>query len=201
MIPLHNFLLYVVLYTIAVAVPGPGIVAIVARALGGGFKSTVPAVMGNALGDLALMTLSALGLAVVARAMGGLFQGVKLAGAAYLIYLGYKYWTQPVAEMSVAPSRPRDGFVSQLLLTLGNPKAIVMFLAILPSAVDLNRLTAIGYGELCAATLVVIPAVEFAYAALAAQVRVFLSSVTARRRLNKGAGAVMIGAGVGVAVS
>jgi threonine/homoserine/homoserine lactone efflux protein len=133
--------------------------------------------------------------------MGGLFYGVKLAGAAYLIYLGYKYWTAPVTDLTVTPSRPRDGFVSQLFLTLGNPKAIVMFLAILPSAVDLGHLQLAGYLELCAGTAIVIPAIEFTYAALAAQVRVFLTGMVARKRLNKSAGAIMVAAGVGVAVS
>jgi threonine/homoserine/homoserine lactone efflux protein len=201
MIAAHNYLLYFVLYAIAVAVPGPGIIAIVARALGSGFRATLPAIAGNTVGDLVLMTLSALGLAVIAREMGGLFLIVKLAGAAYLIWLGYKYWTIPVAELKVAPSSARQGFLSQFLLTLGNPKGIVFFVALMPTAIDLGKLNGTGYVQLCLATLVVIPAIEMAYAALASRVRVFLTSVTARGRLNKGAGAIMIGAGLGVAVN
>ena len=105
MIPLHNLLLYCGIYAAAIATPGPGIFAIIARALNGGFRSTIPAVIGNTLGDLILMSLSALGLAVVARQMGGLFLIVKLAGAAYLIWLGYKSWTAPVtAACSAVPT-------------------------------------------------------------------------------------------------
>jgi threonine/homoserine/homoserine lactone efflux protein len=200
-IPLHNYLLYFVLYAIAVAMPGPGIFAIIARALGSGFKATVPAVMGNTLGDLVLMTLSALGLAVIAREMGELFYAVKLTGAAYLIYLGYRYWTAPVADSVVVPSRARQGFVSQLMLTLGNPKGIVFFLALMPSVVNLGKLNGTGYAQLCTVTLVLIPAIELAYAALASQVRSFLTGVVARKRMNKSAGAIMISAGVGVAVT
>ena len=80
MIALHSLLLYCGIYAVAIATPGPGIFAIIARALGGGFRSTIPAVLGNTLGDLILMSLSALGLAMVARQMGGLFLAVKLAG-------------------------------------------------------------------------------------------------------------------------
>ncbi len=47
MIPLHNYLLYFGLYAMAIAVPGPGIIAIVARALGSGFRATIPAVLGH----------------------------------------------------------------------------------------------------------------------------------------------------------
>ncbi|HKB95734.1 MAG TPA: LysE family translocator [Rhizomicrobium sp.] len=200
MIPLHSLLLYCGIYAAAIAVPGPGIFAIIARALGGGFRSTIPAVLGNTLGDLILMSLSAFGLAVVARQMGGLFLIVKLAGAAYLIWLGYKSWTADSAAMG-GQLPARKGFLSQLALTLGNPKAIVMFVAILPTAIDLNRLTPSGYLQLCLCTLVLIPGIEFLYAALAARARRFLSGPVARRRMNKGAGAIMMGAGVGVVVN
>src|ERR1700760_3263811 len=118
MISPHTYLIYFMFYAIAVAIPGPGILAIVARALGNGFRATIPAVMGNTLGDLILMSLSAFGLAVVAREMGNLFLIVKLAGAAYLIWLGYQYWTQPVADLKVAPSKAHQGFLAQLTLTL-----------------------------------------------------------------------------------
>ena len=164
MIPLHAILIYCGIYAIAIAVPGPGIVAIVARALREGMGATVPAVAGNTLGDIILMSLSVFGLAFIAHALGGLFLIVKWAGAFYLVYLGYRYWTAPVAEAGSALPANR-GFVSQLALTLGNPKAIVMFVALLPSVVDLNHLNLIGYGELCACTLVLIPGIEFAYAA------------------------------------
>ena len=200
MIPLHSLLLYCGIYAAAIATPGPGIFAIIARALNGGLRSTVPAVIGNTLGDLILMSLSAFGLAVLARQMGGLFLAVKLLGAAYLIWLGYKSWT--AASRPVHDTLPvQNGFWSQLALTLGNPKAIMMFVAILPTAIDLNRLTAPGYLELCLATLVLIPGIEFSYAALADRARHFLSGPKTRRRMNKGAGAIMIGAGVGVVVS
>jgi threonine/homoserine/homoserine lactone efflux protein len=198
MIPLHNLLLYCGIYAAAIATPGPGVFAIIARALNGGFRSTIPAVIGNTLGDLILMSLSAFGLAVVARQMGDLFLIVKLAGAAYLIWLGYKSWTAPV---TATDGTPGGGFWSQLALTLGNPKAIVMFVAILPTAIDLSRLTPMGYLQLCVCTLILIPGIEFSYVALAGSARRFLSGVKARRRMNKGAGAIMIGAGVGVVVS
>jgi threonine/homoserine/homoserine lactone efflux protein len=197
MISVHQILIYCGIYAIAIAVPGPGIVAIVARALKEGMAATVPAVIGNTLGDIILMSLSVFGLAFIAHALGGLFLIVKWAGAAYLVYLGYRYWTAPIA--GAGPPQPANrGFVSQLALTLGNPKAIVMFVALLPSVVDLNHLNWVGYGELCACTLVLIPGIEFAYAALAAQARVLLSGAVARKRMNKTAGAIMIGAGIGI---
>ena len=202
MLTWHAFLIYSGLYAIAVAVPGPGIVAIVARALGGGFRSTVPAIIGTAVGDLILMTLAVLGLALVAQALGGLFLVVKLAGAAYLIYLAYKYWTARTGDLvAAAPAGARQSFTSQLFLTLGNPKAIAFFAALLPTVVDLHHVNLAGYAQLASVTLVLLPAITLVYAALASRVRGLMSSAKAQKRINRTAAVVMAGAGLGVAVS
>ena len=201
MIPLHNFLLYCLLYAIAIAVPGPGVISIVARALGSGFRATVPACLGVTAGDLILMTLSAFGLALVAQAMGQMFQIIKLAGGLYLLFLGYKYWTAKVAEQAeVIPESAGRGFLTQMGITLSNPKAIAFFVALQPTAIDLKSLNWVGYLELVAATLVLIPAVTMGYAALASRLKNLVASVKARRRMNKGAGLVMAGAGIAIMV-
>ena len=195
MIPLHSYLIYCGFYAVAIAVPGPGVIAVVARALGSGFRSVLPATLGILIGDLILMTLSAFGLALVAQAMGQLFLIVKIAGALYLFTLAYKYWTAKVEDIEVVPQSTGRGVLAYLGLTLGNPKAIAFFVALLPVAVNPRELDLIGYLQLCAATFVLIPAITLGYAALAAQLSRFVASRKARQRINKGAGAVMAGAG------
>jgi len=198
----HSYLLYCGLYAVAIATPGPAVIAIVARALGSGFRSVVPGSLGILAGDLILMTLSAFGLAVVAKAMGQWFLIVKLAGALYLLYLGYKYWTAPVPENGQAvPQSAGRGFLAYLGLTLGNPKAIAFFVALLPVAVNPRELNLFGYLQLCVATFVLIPAITLGYAALAAQLSRFVASRKARKRINKGAGVVMAGAGALIMVN
>jgi threonine/homoserine/homoserine lactone efflux protein len=202
MLTWHAFALYCGLYAIAIAVPGPGIVNIVARALGGGFRSTWPAIAGIVAGDLILMTLSVLGLALVAKAMGGFFLVIKLAGAAYLIYLAYKYWTARTGDLtSTPPTSVRQGFAAQLMITLGNPKAIAFFAALLPTVIDLHRVTLAVYAQLVFATLVLIPSITLVYAALASRVRGLMTSARAQKRINRTAAVVMAGAGLGVAVT
>ena len=200
MIAWHSYLFYCGLYAIAIATPGPAIIAIVARALGSGFKSVVPGSLGILVGDLILMTLSAFGLAMVAKAMGQWFLIVKIAGALYLLYLGYKYWTAQVLDDPVPQSASR-GFLAYLGLTLGNPKAITFFVALLPVAVNPRTLGVAGYAQLVAATFVLIPAITLGYAALAAQLSRFVASRKARKRINKGAGAAMVGAGALIMVN
>jgi len=195
MIPWHNYLLYCGLYAVAIATPGPGVIAIVARALGSGFRSVIPGAAGILVGDIILMTLSVFGLALAAQAMGQLFLIVKIAGALYLLYLGYKYWTAEVPETGeIVPQSAGRGFLAYLGLTLGNPKAIAFFVALLPMAINPRTLSLAGYLQLCVATFVLIPAITLGYAALATQLSRFVASRKARRRINKGAGAVMAGA-------
>ncbi|MGH7058718.1 MAG: LysE family translocator, partial [Acetobacteraceae bacterium] len=139
MIPLHNFVAYCLIYAVAIAAPGPGVISIVARALGHGFRATVPACLGIMAGDLVLMSLSAWGLAFAAQAMGALFEIVRIAGGLYLLFLGYKYWTGEVSNQAEAvPESAGRGFLTQMGITLSNPKAIAFFVALQPSAIDLN---------------------------------------------------------------
>ena len=152
------------------------------------------------------MTLSAFGLTLVAQALGEFFLAVKLAGAVYLLYLGYRFWTAPIDANDVeaddlVPASTSNGFLAQLAVTVGNPKAIAFFVALLPTAVDLSSLNWVGYLQLCGASLIVIPPITMTYAALASRARGILTSQKARKRMNKGAAVIMAGASVGGVVS
>jgi threonine/homoserine/homoserine lactone efflux protein len=202
MISWHSYMVYCGLYAVAIAIPGPGVIAIMARALGSGLRSVVPGTLSILVGDLCLMSLSAFGLALVAQAMGQLFLLVKIAGGLYLFYLAYKYWTAEVADDGeVVPQSAGRGFLAYLGLTLGNPKAIAFFVALLPVAINPRTLNVIGYLQLCCATFVLIPAIMLGYGALASRLSRFVASRKARLRINKGAGAVMAGAGALIMVN
>jgi threonine/homoserine/homoserine lactone efflux protein len=192
---------FIPVYAIAVATPGPAIVAVVARSLASGFGAAIPMTLGMLAGDLVLMALSAFGLALVAQSMGELFFAVKIAGALYLVWLGWKYWTAPIEELLPESANATRGFLAQFALTLGNPKAIAFFVALLPTVVDLSKITVLGYLQLAAVSCFVLPAVTLTYAALASRARGLFASVVARRRINRSAAVVMVGAGVGVAMS
>ena len=95
---------------VAVAIPGPGIFAVVSCALGRGFREALALIVGVIAGDLVYFTLAVLGMAALARSMGELFIVIKLAGASYLIWLGVKLWRQPPVPMTAEDgSVPRRG--------------------------------------------------------------------------------------------
>ena len=188
---------------IAAASPGPGIAAIVARVLGRGTRGAVAFSAGVAVGDVVWLTFAIVGLAALAQAFHGVFLVIKYAGAAYLLYLGYKLWTAPVSATEVqadtSGEHPVKLFLAGLAVTMGNPKVMVFYLALLPTLLDLARVTVLGYAELVAVTLGVLGVVFAAYIGLAARARRVFTSPKAIRWINRGTGTVMAGAAAAIA--
>ena len=99
-----------------------------------------------------------------------------------------------------APREPLRLFLTGLSLTLGNPKTMVFYLALLPNLLDLAAITPLGYAELVAVTLVVLTAVDGGYIVLASRVRRLFASPRALRSSSiAGPARVMAGAAVAVA--
>ncbi len=86
---LAGFVAYSGALAIAAAIPGPGVTALVARALGSGFRSSLFMSLGLIIGDLTYLTAVVLGLAMVAQTFGTVFLVIKWAGVAYLAYLAW----------------------------------------------------------------------------------------------------------------
>ncbi len=197
---LVTLLAFTIAYAIAVAVPGPGIAAVVGRALGAGFNGAVPMVLGILVGDLVYLVFALFGLAAIAAWFGPVFIVVRWAGAAYLLYIAWRFWTARPGEEQMGANATGGAwktFLSGLALTLGNPKTIVFYLALLPTVIPLDRpITALGFTELVVIITVVLLAIGLAYAGLAAAAREFLRSSRAVRALNRTAGAIMAGAAV-----
>jgi threonine/homoserine/homoserine lactone efflux protein len=188
---------FTIAYAIAVLVPGPGVAAVVARGLGGGFWGAFPMVLGILVGDLIYLVFAAWGLATIATHFGPIFTVIRWAGAAYLLYIAWKFWTaKPGSEQVAAKSGEGSWrtFLSGLALTMGNPKTIVFYLALLPTVVSLEGMTALAFAEMTAIVIVVLLAIGCGYAALAASAREFFQSAKAVRRLNRTAGVVMAAA-------
>ena len=202
---LAGLLVFAVAYAMAVASPGPGIAAIVARALGNGMRGMGAFILGFVVGDLTLFWVAVFGLAAIAQAHEGVLTVIKYAGAAYLLYLAYKLWTAPavVAEAEPLPDRVEGVrlFLTSYALTIGNPKAIVFFMALLPAIVDLQKLTVVGVAEITAVIVVVITTILALYAIAAARARSLFRSTKAVKALNRGTGAVMAGVAAAVAGS
>ncbi|WP_029030101.1 LysE family translocator [Salinarimonas rosea] len=200
---LAALLAFAAILFVAAAAPGPGIAAIVARVLGRGTDGAVAFTIGLAIGDVVWLTCAIFGLAALAQSFHGVFVAVKLIGAAYLLYLAWKLWTAPVVAREITAQAPKEGvarlFLAGLAVTLGNPKTMVFYLALLPTVLDVASVTALGYAELVGVTLAVLGVVFAGYIVLAARARRLFTSPRAMRVLNRVTGTVMAGAAVTVA--
>lgn len=200
---LLTLLAFTIAYIVAVLVPGPGVAAIVARALGGGFWSAVPMIVGILVGDLIYLVFALFGLAAIATYFAPVFVVVRFAGAAYLLYIAWQFWTARPGSEQLGPRAKEPWlrtFLAGFALTMGNPKTIVFYLALLPTVVPLDRpITALGFFELTAIVVIVLLAIGCGYAGLAAWAREFFVSQRAIRRLNRTAGIIMAGAAAFVA--
>lgn len=200
---LTGIIVFSIALLVAAVSPGPGIAAILARVLGRGSNGAVAFTAGMAIGDVVWLSCAIVGLAALAQTFYGVFVAIKWAGIAYLIYLAWKLWTAPVVardvEQDARPEHPVRLFLAGLALTLSNPKTMMFYLALLPTIIDLTRISMLGYFELVAATLAVLALVFGTYIYLAVRARRLFTSPRAIRVLNRTSGAAMAGAAVAVA--
>jgi threonine/homoserine/homoserine lactone efflux protein len=195
---LAPLLLFAGVYFAAVASPGPGLAAVVARGLGQGLAAGPAFVAGFVVGDLIWFTVAATGLGVLARSFEMLFLAIKYAGCAYLLYMAWRIWTAPVKAAQIKAAVKKvcawPSFLGALSLTLGNPKVIVFFLSIMPLVIDPKAITPLVFVEMAAVIVLVITPVMAGVLLLADRARRVFTSETALRRINRATAGVMAGA-------
>ncbi len=191
-------------FTIAIFIfgitPGPGLFAVLARALNSGAKSCIPLSFGMAISDVVYLVLATYGLAVIAENYSALFMAIRLIGAAYLMYLGWKMWIAKVDEEIQGNKFSRSTWLSSLLqgflISMSNPKVILFYIAFLPTFIDLTKLSVSDVVIASALTLFALMVSLNLVAVMASSVRKYLKSQKALQRLNRTAGGIMIGAGI-----
>ncbi len=177
--------------------PGPSVAALVARVLTGGWRSVMPLLAAMWFGEALWLTAAVFGLSVMAQTFYWAFVILKYLGVAYLLYLAYRMWTAPSeVKDEVLPAGDSSWrlFFTGMAITLGNPKIMVFYLALLPSIVDLARISLMGWVELTVTMVAVIVAVDLTWVMIAAQARHWLKSPRAVRIANRTSAAVMGGA-------
>jgi threonine/homoserine/homoserine lactone efflux protein len=199
---LTGYIAYASALAIAAAIPGPGVTALVGRALGSGFKSSLFMAFGLLLGDVFYLTAAVLGLALLAQTFGVAFLVMKWLGVAYLLWLTWQFWRAGISLTSV-DAKKDAGFVTSFLagltVTLGNPKTMIFYLALTPTLVDLQTITLSEYAVLATLTASVLLIVLVPYLVLAAKARLLLQAPRALKLLNRVAAACLGGAAVAIA--
>ncbi|MBW9063353.1 LysE family translocator [Rhizobium herbae] len=191
---LASLLAYCSALFIAAAIPGPGMTAIVARALGSGFRETFLMGLGLVLGDLVYLTAVILGLAFVAQTFTTAFMVIKILGALYLVHVAYKLWTAGLLPRDIQAKKSASiglSFLSGLLVTLGNPKTMLFYVALVPTLIDLRAIGPNEYAVLVGSTFMVLMAVLIPYILLASRARLLLKQPRALKSLNRIAAGIL----------
>ncbi len=199
---LSTLLIFAAALFVAAGSPGPSIAALVARVIAKGFRDVLPFLAAMWIGEGIWLSMAVFGLAFVAQTFHLAFLALKWAGVAYLLFLAWKMWTAPVevraGELPKAET-PLRLFMAGMAVTLGNPKIMMFYLALLPTIIDLGSVTIVGWIELTATMVVVLVAIDLAWVVAAAQARRLLRSPRAMRIANRVSATTMGGAAAAIA--
>lgn len=184
-------------------VPGPGVFAIIARSFSSGFSRGVSMTMGMLVADYLFIVLALFGLSALSEIMGTAFIVIKYVSAVYLIWLGYKLLKSTATKMEVevnAQSSLTSSFMAGLLVTLGNPKAILFYVGFFPAFVNIDTVSAVDTGLIMLAATVAFGSVNLGYAFMAVKAKGVFKSPNASNVINKAAGSIMVSTGVLVGI-
>ena len=199
---LHVWLAFLVASCVIAVSPGSGAVLSMSHGLSYGVRRTTATIVGLQLGLAVILLAAGLGVGAVLTASASAFLVVKVVGACYLLWLGWRQWRAPVAKIEggatqaaepdlTAPQRVLRGFLTNVT----NPKGIVFMAAVLPQFIQPTRPLWLQLLVLLATTVMVDVTVMHGYAWLAARLQGMLRSVRARRAQNRVFGGVLMAMG------
>jgi len=206
-IGLSDIALYAFALVVLVATPGPVVVATVARALTGGWRSALPLSGGVSIGDMIWPLLAIFGLAAVAHVYGEVMLVLRYVGAGILIWMGWRLLSGRAEALEASPDpdlmrrNAWEGFMAGLLVSLGNPKAIFFFVGVLPSFFDMTALSPADVAIIVALSALVPFLGNVVWALAAHGARDVLATPRMVRRVNQASGGALTGAGVYIAAS
>ncbi|WP_426212915.1 LysE family translocator [Pseudomonas sp. TWR2-1-1] len=205
MLEFSQVLTYTAALAVAAAIPGPGMAALVARSVSGGALPGFSLLLGLILGDLIYLSFAVFGLSLVARNFDALFVLVRGCAALYLAYLAWQFWKAKPQPVTVGQPLNRQelfsAWLSGLTITLGNPKTIAFYLALLPLVINLQAVSLQVWGVmLVPLTIAVLFMVGGLFVLGAVRIRHVLASPRAQQGLFRGAAIIMLGAAAAMLV-
>ncbi len=180
---------------IFMATPGPGVLAVISRALSSGFSHAFSMSLGMVLGDIVFLILAIFGLSIVAKTFYEVFVLIKILGGIYLIYLGLKIYMSKTSHFDTTAKKSNSyagDFFAGLFITLSNPKVIAFYIGFLPTFVNLSNLT---YKDTLLVVLLVLTTLSLiltSYAYFASRAKESIRKPKTQNILNKIAGSVMV---------
>jgi len=200
---LNIFLAFVAATMVMILSPGPSVLLTIAHSISYGWQRAISTVAGATVGVAVQLIIAAIGLVSLLNLVAGMFEWLRLAGAAYLIYLGIRQWRSAGTPLEV-DSLEESGtkrFVQGLAVTVPNPKSLIFIAVFLPQFIDTTRPVGVQFVIIVPTFLLITFGITSAWALIAAKASGFLQSKRAIRSALRGAGGLMVIAGVGLALA
>ncbi|MEL6520961.1 MAG: LysE family translocator [Pseudomonadota bacterium] len=197
--------LYAVAVVILFLTPGPVWVALIARSLTGGLKAAWPLAVGVSLGDIFWTILAIFGINWISTVYSDFLTVLKWAAVVIFIVMGVGLIRHAGAALGSDSRLTRPGlwagFLAGLAVILGNPKAVLFYMGVLPGFFDLSTITAADITAICAVSLSIPLAGNISLAMAVDQARQLISSPSALRRINIFSGVLLIAVGGVIALA
>jgi threonine/homoserine/homoserine lactone efflux protein len=204
---LSVYLSYVAISALVASSPGPSNFLAAKNGARSGLIAATVAITGHMSAVLMLAILSAIGVGAMILAAEWLFNTIKMLGAGYLIYLGFKMFRSQVGSMpELALENPKKASLKKLWLehffvAIGNPKALLFFTALFPQFIDINQgLTAqfLPFLMISMCSSFLFP---FSYALFAYRLSKIKKIKKVKRWASKGTGIAFLGFGIALALT
>jgi threonine/homoserine/homoserine lactone efflux protein len=195
-ISLIDALLYAGASAILFLTPGPVWMALLARAMSGGFRAAWPLAFGVVVGDALWPLLAILGVGWLASEMEGITAILKVVASLFFLWMGVMILRNADRQIAADSRLTRPGmwagFAAGVIVILGNPKAILFYMGMLPGFFDLAALTRLDIAVIVGISIAVPLFGNLLLAAFIGKLRALLTSPKALRRLNISAGIMLI---------
>lgn len=200
---LQTWWLFVMMTFVVSATPGPNMLLVMSTGARQGLRSAVATMAGCMTALMLMLSLSAAGLGALLQAFPAVFDALRLAGAAYLAYLGVQVWRSPVQEAKTEDGTAANQFGEPqstwslyrqgALVAASNPKAILFAAAFFPQFLNPEVPQLPQFGILLGTFAVVEVAWYFVYAISGRQLARYLQRATVMRAFNRLTGGVFVG--------
>lgn len=199
-----DLLFYAGALLVLFATPGPVWVALLARAMSGGFAAAWPLAVGVTIGDALWPLVAVYGLTWIVAQFSQFMMIMHWVAAATFVVMGtllIRHADRGISADSrlTKPGR-MAGFLTGVAVVIGNPKAILFYMGVLPGFFDLSRVTAPDIAAIIALSVAIPLAGNLLLAASIDRARRLLTSPAALRRMNLIAGGLMIAVGMVIAL-
>jgi threonine/homoserine/homoserine lactone efflux protein len=200
---LELYAAYLIACAVVVFVPGPTVTLVIANSLKHGTRAGLLNVAGTQVGLAIMISVVGIGLTSLIEAMGHWFDWLRLAGAAYLVWMGWKMIRSSgdIGKKGAVVKPPRGGFVMQgALVALSNPKTLIFFGAFFPQFIDPARDHSLQIA-IMGVTAMLVAAVSDSFYAIASGRAGRALSAKRVRLLSRISGGFLIGGGAWLALS